>query len=68
MTTEEVMTHYHKIVPFPITPKKIEAAGYNAIEYLIQIKQDLERCVDRDQPLTVKIIQSVRELQRLFAS
>jgi len=68
MTVKEVMVHYHKIVPFPITPKKIEAAGYDTIDYLINIKQDLERCVDCDDLPAAKIIQAVSTLQQLVTN
>lgn len=48
MTIKEVLDRYHKKVPFPLTKGKIEAAGYDAEEYLRELVSKVEKCVDYD--------------------
>ena len=61
-TVKEVLTKYHKIVPFPITPAKIEQAGQPVTAYLYQIVTDLKRCTDANTPRAKKTIKSLDKL------
>ena len=46
MTVKEVLTKYHKIVPFPVSIKRIQKAGLTPGEYLTRITNELETCDD----------------------
>lgn len=46
MTVQEVLKHYHKKVPFPLTPHKISVAGYNPEAYLKNLLTSLSKTTD----------------------
>lgn len=48
MTIKEVMVRYQKKVPFPLSYKKIRAAGYNPKKYLKDISDAIKSCEDYD--------------------
>lgn len=48
MTVKEVLKHYHKKVSFPLTPKKISAAGYDSEAYLKNLLTALSKATDFD--------------------
>lgn len=61
MKVEEVIRKYHKIVPFPISPKKIEKAGFTVAAYLCQLADDLKQCEDKDEPRNKSLIDSINK-------
>ena len=65
MTIKEVMLKYHKKVTFPLTPRKIQAAGYNVADYLINILDELKLCSDADTKTAQKVIRSLIQVKNL---
>ena len=64
MKCKEVLDKYHKLVPFPISPEKIEATGYNVSQYLGDLSDELELCDDYfEHPLAQKVCRMVNDLR-----
>lgn len=65
MKVKDVMVKYHKLVPFPWTPRKIKKAGYDPTHLILTIGRELERCEDINTPISVDIISLIHELKLL---
>jgi len=65
-TVKEVMEHYHAKVPFPITPAKIEAAGYDVHQYLKEMIHELMKANDWLDPRNQDVLRKLHLLQRSF--
>jgi len=48
MRAAEVMRKHHQLVPFPVTRKKIEAAGYDFKQYVSELIDELRKCDDAE--------------------
>lgn len=48
MLCKDVLEKFHKLVPFPITPEKIAAAGYDVDQYFKDMGEALRQCDDVD--------------------
>lgn len=48
MLVKEVLKQYHKKVPFPLSPRKIRAAGYDETDYLKELTREIKSCEDYD--------------------
>lgn len=46
MLCKEVIEKFNKLVPFPITPEKIAAAGYDVAQYIKNMGEALSQCDD----------------------
>lgn len=52
MKINEVLKKYHKKVAFPISVKKIRAAGYEPATYIKKLQIELKSCSDyKGQPI-----------------
>ena len=63
MKVEEVMEKYDKKVPFPISPVKLLAAGYDPRGYLSDLADDLSLCDDYYKPGPQRVIRAVKQLK-----
>jgi len=69
MKCKTVMQRFHKLVPFPVTPEKIKAAGYDVTTYLKLILQELSECDDLSESPRAQAVRSlVNELSKLAAA
>ena len=46
MLCKDVIEKFHKLVPFPTTPEKITAAGYDVEQYIKEMGESLRQCDD----------------------
>jgi len=46
MLCKDVLEKFNKLVPFPITPEKIAAAGYDLDQYIKDMGESLRQCDD----------------------
>lgn len=61
MKSYEVIYKYNRLVPFPISPERIQAAGFNVIDYLRVLVYELSICENHSDP---RIRRIVRKLQK----
>lgn len=54
MKCAEVLEKYHRIVPFPLSIKRIKAAGYDPAKYLKRMAKDIRRCDDIENDKTAQ--------------
>jgi len=60
-TAKEVLIKYNKLVEFPITPEKIQAAGYDVDLYLIELIKALEAAEDSQEHPIIGRLSKLRE-------
>lgn len=66
MKCKDVLDKFQKLVPFPMTPKKIKAAGYDVGQYLKSIGKELSKCEDVDEhPLAKSICDTLQKMLRM---
>lgn len=65
MLTKDVIVKYHKLVPFPWTPRKLKKAEYDPTKLLLEVGRDLERCEDKHTPEGKAILDILKELELL---
>lgn len=58
-SAKEVLDRYNAMVPFPITPAKIKAAGYNPERYTWNLINDIECADDSNDPRVQKFLLAV---------
>lgn len=46
MKCDEVLKKYHRLVSYPLSVKKIKAAGYDPADYLKRLARDIRKCDD----------------------
>lgn len=46
MKCDEVLKKYHRLVSYPLSIKKIKAAGYDPARYLKRLARDIRKCDD----------------------
>lgn len=64
MLCKEVLEKYQKLVPFPISLKKIATAGYDVGQYLKDLGESLRQCDDvNDHPLARTVCAMVDDLK-----
>ena len=65
MLCKEVLEKYGKMVPYPISPEKIAAAGYDVDKYIKDMGEELSRCDDvGDEPLALWVCRMVNDLRK----
>lgn len=62
MLVKDVILRYHKIVPFPWSPKKLKKAGFDPMELCRQIGQQLGECEDKDTPAAMAVLDTLKDL------
>lgn len=66
MKCKDILEKYSQLVPFPITPESIAAAGYDVTEYLCRLTNELYLCDDySEQPRAVQICEMASDLRIL---
>ncbi len=64
MLVNDVITKYHKIIPYPWTLRKIKKAGLDPAEFFIAIGRDLEKCEDKDNPTIETVLNIIMGLSK----
>ena len=62
MKASQVLDQCHHLVPFPLTPEKIAAAGYDVDLFLSNLVNELCQCEDRDLPAVKKALSDIRQV------
>ena len=62
MKAAQVLERYHHRVPFPLSPEKIAASGYDVQLFLSSLTSELYQCEDRDRPPVKKALNAIRQL------
>lgn len=62
MKVKDVILKYHKIVPFPWSPKKLKKAGYEPMFISKAIGDELGQCEDRDNPTAKAVLDTLKDL------
>ena len=62
MKAAQVLDRYNVLVPFPITPEKIAAAGYDVQLFLSNLVNELYQCEDRDRPSVKKTLSAIGQI------
>lgn len=62
MKAAQVLDRYYRLVPFPLTPEKIAAAGYDVDLFLSNLINELYQCEDRDLTPVKKTLSAIRQL------
>ncbi len=66
MLCKDVLEKFHKLVPFPITPEKIAAAGYDVDQYFKDMGDLLRQCDDvGDHPRAKRMCDMVQKKLRM---
>jgi len=65
MKVKQVLKRHHKLVPFPLTTAKIEAAGYNVTQYLTDLIKELNRCEDSNDLLVRQLKEQTLDISPL---
>lgn len=65
MKTKDVMIKYHKLVPFPWTPRKIKKAGFDPTPLMLELGKELGRCEDADLPGIKELMETLKKLDVL---
>jgi len=68
MKVKDVILKYNAKVPFPVTSEKIKKAGYDSIDYLVELTEDLLQCEDcnkkiKDIQRAKKMVKGLRSLK-----
>ena len=63
MKVAEVMYKHSELVPFPITPEKIAAAGYNVTQYLTDLINELKCCEDADHVIVQSLVGMIEDVK-----
>lgn len=63
MTITQVLGQYHKAVPFPWTPEKIKEAGFCPAEFMLSLRDDLQKCDQSDHEVVREIIRLMDRLE-----
>ncbi len=65
MKCQEVLEKYNRIIPFPITWKKVQEAGYDdPTEYLKQIALEIKGCEDSNLPIAQEFLKLFKDLEK----
>lgn len=62
MKAAQVLDQCHQLVPFPLTPEKIAAAGYDVELFLSNLINELCQCEDRNLPSVKKALSAIRQV------
>lgn len=62
-SAKEIFETYNAMVPFPITPAKIRAAGYDVGQYLNDLIDALGEAEDSHDPRVQKVLRKVRQIR-----
>lgn len=65
MKVKEILTKYHKLVPFPWTPRKIKKAGFVPTEFMVRFGKELGQCDDLNSAEAKPILDMLHELKLL---
>lgn len=65
MKVKEVVVEYHKLVPFPWTPRKIRKAGFDPTALVLEMGRKIEQCEDSNTPAAMDLLSVINELKLL---
>lgn len=67
-SSKKILKKYHAKVPFPITPSKVESAGYDFEQYLKNIISDLCKADDFNDDSVQNILRKVHLQRKSFTN
>lgn len=62
-TAKKVLERYHAKVPFPITPAKIRAAGYDVEQYLKGLICEIGKAADSQEPRVQNFLRKIHLME-----
>ena len=62
MKCKDVFEKYHRIVSYPLSIKKIKAAGYDPAKYLKRLARDIRKCDDINDKAAQRFLKAAKRL------